>query len=126
LAEVTLVGEKFYFDVLVNDGREMANKIISKNEKETHDVREEAKRAEEAAERARRIDIIIKFMYRCLFFWLQTNDLLITAELSPLPESYDPHVDPVMKQALDVMSVANTIVDKVVDRLLNEATEKIS
>jgi hypothetical protein len=30
-----------------------------------------------------------------------------------------------MKEALDVMSVANSIVDKVVDRLLNEATEKI-
>jgi hypothetical protein len=30
-----------------------------------------------------------------------------------------------MKEALDVMSVANTIVDKVVDRLLNEVAEKI-
>jgi hypothetical protein len=30
-----------------------------------------------------------------------------------------------MKEALDVMSVANSIVDEVVDRLLNEATEKI-
>jgi hypothetical protein len=30
-----------------------------------------------------------------------------------------------MKETLDVMSVANTIVDEVVDRLLNEAAEKI-
>jgi hypothetical protein len=30
-----------------------------------------------------------------------------------------------MKEALDVMNVANTIVDEVVDRLLNEAVEKI-
>jgi hypothetical protein len=30
-----------------------------------------------------------------------------------------------MKEALDVMSVVNTIVDEVVDRLLNEAAEKI-
>jgi hypothetical protein len=30
-----------------------------------------------------------------------------------------------MKEALDVMSVANTIVDEVVDRLLNVAAEKI-
>jgi hypothetical protein len=29
-----------------------------------------------------------------------------------------------MKEALYVMSVANTIVDEVVDRLLNEAAEK--
>jgi hypothetical protein len=30
-----------------------------------------------------------------------------------------------MKEALDAMSVANTIVDEVVDRLLNEVAEKI-
>jgi hypothetical protein len=30
-----------------------------------------------------------------------------------------------MKEALDVMSVANYIVDEVIDRLLNEAAEKI-
>ena len=58
-------------------------------------------------------------------FWLQTNNLCTRAELSPLPEPYDPQVDPVMKEALYVMSVANTIVDEVVDRLLNEATEEI-
>jgi hypothetical protein len=51
-------------------------------------------------------------------FWLWTNDLLTTAELSPLPEPYDPQADPVMKEVVDVMSVANTIVDEVVDRLL--------
>jgi hypothetical protein len=37
----------------------LANEIIKKNEKETHDARQEAKRAEEAAERARRIGIFI-------------------------------------------------------------------
>jgi hypothetical protein len=51
--------------------------------------------------------------------------LSITTELSLLPEPYDPQVHPVMKEALDVMSVANSIIDEVVDRLLNEATEKI-
>jgi hypothetical protein len=51
--------------------------------------------------------------------------LSTTAKLSLLPEPYDPQADPVMKEALDVMSVANSIVDEVVDRLLNEATEKI-
>jgi hypothetical protein len=30
-----------------------------------------------------------------------------------------------MKEALDVMSVTNSIDDEVVDRLLNETTEKI-
>jgi hypothetical protein len=39
-AEATLVGEKFYSDVWVNGGRELANEIIKKNKKETHDARE--------------------------------------------------------------------------------------
>jgi hypothetical protein len=51
LAEATLVGGKFYSDVWVNGGRELANEIIKKNEKDTQDAREEAKRAEEALER---------------------------------------------------------------------------
>jgi hypothetical protein len=45
--------------------------------------------------------------------------------LSPLPEPYNPLADPVMKEALDIMSVANSIINKVVDKLLNEAAEKI-
>jgi hypothetical protein len=51
--------------------------------------------------------------------------LLTAAELSPLPEPYNPLADPVMKEALDIMSIANSIIDEVVDKLLNEAVEKI-
>jgi hypothetical protein len=36
-------------------GREIADEAIKKNEKESHDAQEGAKRAEEAAERARLI-----------------------------------------------------------------------
>jgi hypothetical protein len=57
--------------------------------------------------------------------WPRTNSLSTTAELSPLPEPYDPQADHVMKEALDVMSVANSIIDEVVNKLLNEAAEKI-
>jgi hypothetical protein len=57
--------------------------------------------------------------------WLRTNSLPTTTELSPLPEPYNPLADPDMKEALDVISVANSIVDEVVDKLLNEAAEKI-
>jgi hypothetical protein len=56
--EVTLVGGKFYSDVWVNGGRELANEIIKKNEKDTHDAREETRRDEEAAERERCIGIV--------------------------------------------------------------------
>jgi hypothetical protein len=62
--EATLMGGKFYNDVWVNGGRELAHETIKKSEKDTHDARAEAKQAEEAAERERRIGII---------FWLRTN-----------------------------------------------------
>jgi hypothetical protein len=57
-AEATLMGRKFYNDVLVNGGREMAHAIIKKSEKDTHDAQAEAKQDEEAAEREMRIGII--------------------------------------------------------------------
>jgi hypothetical protein len=60
-AEATLMSGKFYSNVWMKGGREIADKAIKKNEKESHDVREEAKRAEEAAERVRRIGIITEF-----------------------------------------------------------------
>jgi hypothetical protein len=49
-AEATLMGRKFYNDVWVNGGQEMAHEIIKKSEKDTHDARVEARQAEEAAE----------------------------------------------------------------------------
>jgi hypothetical protein len=49
----------------------------------------------------------------------------ITAELSPPPEPYNPLANPEMKEALDVMSLANSIIDEVVDKLLSKAAEKI-
>jgi hypothetical protein len=60
-AEATLMGRKFYNDVWVNGGRELAHDIIKKSEKDTHDARAEAKQAEEAAEHERRIGIIFWF-----------------------------------------------------------------
>jgi hypothetical protein len=67
------MGGKFYNDVWVNGGREMAHEIIKKSEKDTHDARAEAKRAEEAAERERRIGIIFWFLASVFVLWLRTN-----------------------------------------------------
>jgi hypothetical protein len=67
-AEATLMGEKFYNDVWVNGGREMAHEIIKKSEKDTHDARAEARRAEEAAEREKRIGIIFWFLASTFVF----------------------------------------------------------
>jgi hypothetical protein len=50
-AEATLMGGKFYSNVWMKGDRELADEAIKKNEKESHEAREEAKRAEEAAER---------------------------------------------------------------------------
>jgi hypothetical protein len=124
-AEATLVGRKFYSDVWVNGGRELANEIIKKNEKDTHDAREEAKRTEEADEHERRIGIVFDFLASVLALGLRTNNLPTTAELSPLPEPYNPLADPEMKEALDIISMANSIIDEVVDKLLNEVAEKV-
>jgi hypothetical protein len=60
-AEATLMGGKFYNDVWVNGGREMAYEIIKKSEKDTHDARVEARQAEEAAKREKHIGIIFWF-----------------------------------------------------------------
>jgi hypothetical protein len=107
-------------------GHEMADKAIKKNEKESHDAREEVKQAEEAAERAMIIGTSIKVLLRRLFLASKfTNIFFVAARLSPPLEPYNPEPDPVMKEALDVMKIANEVVDKVVDRLLHEVAKKI-
>jgi hypothetical protein len=52
------VGGKFCSDVWVNGGWELANEIINKNKKDTHEAREEARQAEEVDERERRTCIV--------------------------------------------------------------------
>jgi hypothetical protein len=51
--------------------------------------------------------------------------LFITTGLSPPPEPYNPEAGPIMKEALDVMKIANEVVDEAVDKLLHEVTERI-
>ena len=48
-----------------------------------------------------------------------------SAELSPLPKPYDPLADPKMKEALDIINMAESIIDEVVNKLLNEVAEKV-
>jgi hypothetical protein len=57
-AEASLMGGKFYNDIWVNGGREMAHEIMKKSEKDIHDARIEAKQAEEAVEREKHIGIV--------------------------------------------------------------------
>jgi hypothetical protein len=53
------MGGKFYSNVWMKGGHEIAGEAIKKNEKESHDARVEAKKAEEADERALIIGIFI-------------------------------------------------------------------
>jgi hypothetical protein len=56
-AEATTLGGKFYSKVWLKGGQEIADEAIKRNEKESHDAFEEAKRVEEATEQARLIDV---------------------------------------------------------------------
>jgi hypothetical protein len=56
-AEASLVGGKFFTDIWENGGREMAQKIIRKSEKDTNNAREAVEAAEKTADLERRIGI---------------------------------------------------------------------
>jgi hypothetical protein len=125
-AEATLMGGKFYNDVWVNGGREMAHEIIKKSEKDTHDAQVEARQAEEAVDREKRIGIIFWLLASAFVFvasdWLTFPT---SAELSPPPEPFDPLADLEMKEALDIINIAESVVDEVVNKLLHEVAEKV-
>jgi hypothetical protein len=46
-------------------------------------------------------------------------------ELPPPPEPFDPLADPESKKAIEIINVAEAIVDEVVTKLLTEAAEKV-
>jgi hypothetical protein len=48
-----------------------------------------------------------------------------SAELSLPPESYNPLADPEMKESLNIINMAESIIDEVVNKLLNEVAEKV-
>jgi hypothetical protein len=45
--------------------------------------------------------------------------------LSPPPEPFDPLADLETKEALEIINMAESIVDEVVNKLLNEVAEKV-
>jgi hypothetical protein len=49
----------------------------------------------------------------------------IAAELPPPPEPFDPLADPETKKAIEIVNIAESIVVEVVNKLLNEAAEKV-
>jgi hypothetical protein len=47
------------------------------------------------------------------------------AELSPPPEPFDPLADLETKKVIEIINMAEAIVDEVVTKLLTEAAEKV-
>jgi hypothetical protein len=47
------------------------------------------------------------------------------AELSPLPEPFDPLADPETKITVEIINMAEAIVDEVVTKLLTKAAHKV-
>jgi hypothetical protein len=57
-----------------------------------------------------------------------TSNKLISstaAELSPPPEPFDPLADPETKKAIEIINMAEAIVDEVVTKLVNEVADKV-
>jgi hypothetical protein len=61
------------------------------------------------------------------FFSFGTNRYLCfnAAKLSPRPQPYNLEADPSVKEALDIIKIANDVIDEAVNKLLNEATDKV-
>jgi hypothetical protein len=104
----------------------MAHEIMKKSEKDIHEARAKAKRAEEAAEREKRI-VIVSWHLTSAFVLVTSNWLIFstTAELSRPPEPFDPLADPETKKAIEIINIAKSIVDEVVNKLLNEIAETV-
>jgi hypothetical protein len=103
-------------------GREIVDEAIRKNEKESHDAQEEAKRAEEVVECARLIGTFTEVLASEFVFNFRINNHFYdVAELSPPPKPYNP----ALKEALDMVRIANEVVDEAINRLLNETAEKV-
>jgi hypothetical protein len=49
----------------------------------------------------------------------------IAAELPPPAEPFDPLADPETMKAIEIINMAEAIVDEVVNKLLNEVAEKV-
>jgi hypothetical protein len=51
--------------------------------------------------------------------------LSFAAELPPPPEPFDTLADPETKKAIEIINIAESIVDEVVNKLLNKVAEKV-
>jgi hypothetical protein len=72
-AEASALSGKFYSEVWLKGGREVIDEATRRKEKESHDASKEARRAEEAAERARLIGMHLLWFSFIICFSFRTN-----------------------------------------------------
>jgi hypothetical protein len=65
------------------------------------------------------------FSFGICFCGFRLINFSTSTELCPPPKPFDPLADPEMKEALDIINMAESIVDEVVNKLLNEVAEKV-
>jgi hypothetical protein len=65
------------------------------------------------------------FSFVVCFCNFELIDFSTAAELSPPPEPFDPLADPETKKAIEIINIAESIVEEVVNKLLNEIAEKV-
>jgi hypothetical protein len=65
------------------------------------------------------------FSFGICFCGFGLIDFSIATELSPPLEPFDPLADPETKEALEVINMAESIVDEIINKSLNEVAEKI-
>jgi hypothetical protein len=121
------MGGNFFTDIWANGGREMAHEIMKKSENDIHNTRAPTKQAEGTAERERRIGIVSQHLTSAFVFcgFRLTSFFSVVAEVSPPPEPFDPLADLAAKEALEIINMAESVVDEVVNKLLNEVAEKV-
>ena len=83
-AEAIALGGKFYSKVWMSGRREIADEAIRNNEEETHRASEEARKAEEAVKRERRISMfLLRSSFVSVLASYLTKNVFYVAELSP-------------------------------------------
>ena len=65
------------------------------------------------------------FQLRYLLYGFELINFPTSAELSSPLELYDPLANPKMKEALEIINMAESIVDEVVNKLLNKVGEEV-
>jgi hypothetical protein len=99
---------------------------MKKSEKDIHEARAEAKRAEEAAEREKHIGIVSQHL-TLAFVFVTSNWLIFSSAAELLLHWSRSTLWSTQKKmkAIEIINMAESIVDEVVNKLLNEVAEKV-